>query len=72
MKEQLIDFDRYIISEDGNIYSKWFNKNLERKPSNDGYVRVTLNGVINHCSLRLLKTNNKTCTESTRLIVLTS
>lgn len=42
MKEQLIDFDRYIISEDGNIYSKWFNKNLERKPSNDGYVRVTL------------------------------
>lgn len=42
MKESLIDFDRYIISKDGNIYSKYWKKYLDGKKDKDGYVIVSL------------------------------
>ena len=41
MREDLIDFDRYIIKEDGTIYSKWYNKELGSNCST-GYKRVNL------------------------------
>lgn len=41
MREDLIDFDRYIIKEDGTIYSKWFSKKLG-SAYNTGYKRVNL------------------------------
>ena len=46
-KEKDIDFSRYIIHEDGRIWSNSFNKKREIKGTinRDGYVKVTLTDI---------------------------
>ena len=42
IREELIDFSRYELFEDGNIYSKWFKKILKQKQMKNGYYKVNL------------------------------
>ena len=41
-KLNLIDFDRYIITKDGNIFSKFYNRNLNQTKNTFGYSVVQL------------------------------
>lgn len=40
-REKLIDFERYIINENGTVWSKHYKRNLGSLRS-DGYIRVSL------------------------------
>lgn len=41
-KLNLIDFEKYTITEDGKIFSKHFNRQLLGHPNQDDYITVTL------------------------------
>lgn len=41
-RENLIDFSRYEVFEDGKIWSKYWNRFIKGSKTPDGYLRVTL------------------------------
>lgn len=41
-KESLIDFDKYEITNDGKIFSKFFNRYFEGSTDEDGYITTAL------------------------------
>lgn len=41
-RENLIDFDKYVIFENGKIFSKHWNRFIDGTVNKDGYLRVCL------------------------------
>lgn len=41
-RENLIDFDKYVIFEDGKVFSKHWNRFIDGTVNKDGYLRVCL------------------------------
>ena len=42
MRESLIDFDKYVISKDGNIWSKYYKKFNNGNLGTSGYLQIWL------------------------------
>ena len=46
-KLNLIDFEKYTITKDGKIFSKWANRYMLGSPNRDGYLTISLSCIDN-------------------------